>query len=212
MINIWFFDLRKFESKDFYKSLELFPLILQNDIKKYQFEKDRNSSLIARLLLRKAIIDTGHSISLLDNWKRGPFNKPFIEGWDYFNISHSGDFVVLCFCTTLDIGIDIERIDTKIDVVSLLTYFNENEKDFILNSNDKTVDFFHLWTRKEAVLKGISHGFYNGLKENDCSQNVVRNGNEYWFLKEVKIVENYICYLAYTTVREIGVKVREIKF
>lgn len=59
------------------------------------------------------------------------YGKPYLKNF-YFNISHSGRWVVLA-CANEDVGIDIEKIQEEIVVES---FFSEEERRYINEVND----------------------------------------------------------------------------
>jgi 4'-phosphopantetheinyl transferase len=84
----------------------------------------------------------------------------------YFNLSHSGDFVVLAISHHSDIGIDIEQIRLLPDYEEIMS------KDFTPSSlprlrripkESQALAFWKAWVRKESVVKaegsGISEAF-----------------------------------------------------
>lgn len=75
-----------------------------------------------------------------------------------YNISHSGDYVVLAVFNGEDyeIGVDIEKICQNEDYNTISKIaFSELEQKQIIDSNT----FYQLWTKKEALLKAIGCGF-----------------------------------------------------
>ena len=45
--------------------------------------------------------------------KENEGGKPYLDNGPYFNISHSGEYVILGIHPSRDVGVDIERIDEK---------------------------------------------------------------------------------------------------
>lgn len=93
------------------------------------------------------------------------FGKPYLLQHPHlhFNISHSGDWVVGVVSTDL-IGIDVEKIISIKQDVSLLALTNEeNKKIQQLNEIDKSDFFFTLWTLKESYAKATGKGLSEGL-------------------------------------------------
>ena len=80
--------------------------------------------------------------------------KPFFTNGPYFNISHSGRYVLMAVSTS-EIGVDIEEIKNK-DMSSLVRIFNEAEAKMIKEHSD----FYYLWCAKESLIKcmGLSVG------------------------------------------------------
>ena len=80
--------------------------------------------------------------------------KPYFANGPYFNISHSGKYVLMAV-STAEIGVDIEEIKNK-DMSSLVRIFNEAEAKIIKEHSD----FYYLWCAKESLIKcmGLSVG------------------------------------------------------
>ena len=80
--------------------------------------------------------------------------KPYFANGPYFNISHSGKYVLMVV-STAEIGVDIEEIKSK-DMSSLVRIFNEAEAKMIKEHSD----FYYLWCAKESLIKcmGLSVG------------------------------------------------------
>ena len=80
--------------------------------------------------------------------------KPYFLNGPYFNISHSGRYVLMAVSTS-EIGVDIEEIKNK-DMSSLVRIFNEAEAKMIKEHSD----FYYLWCAKESLIKcmGLSVG------------------------------------------------------
>lgn len=197
MIKTWYCNCAEFEEKHFHELYKTLPASLSEDVMRYSYLKDKAARLIARLLIRKAIIETGFSEALLLSWQKDLHEKPFISKWMPFNISHSKDMVIIAFGGQSALGIDIEHIERDLDTDSLLSYFHPAEKELLLNSRQKD-RFFHLWARKEAVLKGIGTGIKQGLQQFDCSSgDSITYNNNRWQLQEIITEKEYVSYLAF---------------
>jgi 4'-phosphopantetheinyl transferase len=110
------------------------------------------------------------------------YKKPYTDNGKFFNISHSGDFVLFAIGET-ELGCDIERLCLKEDYVKLgKIVFCENEIKFLKSSENMQKAFFYLWTRKESILKCLGGGFYISSKSIDVSgETAFYNGTEYYF-------------------------------
>lgn len=161
----------------------------------------------------------------------GPHGKPFLaaplhEPSIYFNLSHSGDYMVIIF-SIVEVGIDIEYTNrnTKIEKMAR-RFFHPVEYKTLLNLDacNKKKHFFVFWTIKEAFLKGLGYGlslstnsFYATPTGNDSfyivaadedemqmNTNSDMDGNkkiqeEYssWTLQTIPAPEDYVCTIAY---------------
>ena len=96
---------------------------------------------------------------------RGEKGKPFIVGVEnvFFNISHSGDYVV-CSVSDREIGIDIEkRAKARMEVAG--RFFHEEEMAILktLEGDKQDQLFFNYWSVKESFLKYIGTGLTRPL-------------------------------------------------
>lgn len=93
----------------------------------------------------------------------GHYGKPYLRDYPsaYFNISHSGQFVV-CAVYDRPIGVDIQKIVSyRQDVAKRV--FSPEELSQIESSPDRSAEFTRLWTQKEAYLKMLGIGFSGSL-------------------------------------------------
>lgn len=107
---------------------------------RFKNEKDQVRSLISSYLVNQLSKE-----SLLYNEN----GKPYYQNGPFFNISHSGNFVVMAI-SNKEIGIDIEENVEK-NMSSLMRIFNEAEAKLI----KEHADFYYLWCAKESLIKCI---------------------------------------------------------
>ncbi|WP_022769708.1 4'-phosphopantetheinyl transferase family protein [Butyrivibrio sp. NC2007] len=116
-------------------------------------------SLGAGMLLDKAMKDCGfddYEIELSEN------GKPRIKGRGdvFFNISHSGEMVVLGI-SDKEIGVDIEKV--KHFKESLVNYVfmpqdQDLAKELMMSESDMDKVYTRLWTVKESIMKHCGKG------------------------------------------------------
>lgn len=116
---------------------------------KYKNEKDQIRSMISSYLANSLSAD-----ELLFN----EMGKPYYQNGPYFNISHSGKFVVMAV-SDKEIGVDIEENNEK-DMSSLIKIFNEAEVKLLKDH----ADFYYLWCAKESLIKCMGSSI-NKIKE-----------------------------------------------
>jgi len=148
--------------------------------------KDQRLMLMGRLMVREFFLGSGFHWHLFNKTENG---KPYVKGMQCFNISHSGNIVIVAF-SLFDIGIDIE-LKREIDFNSVVDYIHPLEKAEFLYSNNYTDSFFKIWTRKEAFLKAKGNGIVDGLNEYNCLQNIVNDGVFKWEIAELHILHDY---------------------
>ncbi len=81
-----------------------------------------------------------------------------------FNLSHSGDWVVLAFGRGGNMGVDVEKIRREMNVSSIaLRYFTPEENAQMERAADPYDLFFKLWVRKEAYVKACGSTLFREL-------------------------------------------------
>lgn len=93
-----------------------------------------------------------------DKLLKKKMGKPYFDHGPFFNISHSGQYVVMVVSPT-EIGVDIEENRNR-DMSSLLRIFNEAEAKMVKEHQD----FYYMWCAKESLIKCIG-GSIGGVKE-----------------------------------------------
>jgi len=127
---------------------------------------ERKKYILARGLLRARL---GNFLGLDPReivFGYGTYGKPYVVGHEalYFNLSHSGEWVVLALALDREIGIDIERIrvgDESFDLERALDRVCAQEEidEFMsLPESERLESFYGGWTRKEALAKGLGLG------------------------------------------------------
>ncbi|MDR1917281.1 MAG: 4'-phosphopantetheinyl transferase superfamily protein [Synergistaceae bacterium] len=126
-------------------------------ILKYTREEDRMRSLAAGMLLEEALGARKVGAIFI-----GKYGKPRVEDGPHFNISHSGDYVLLAV-NDAPVGIDIE-LWTDEDCSALAdAAFHEDERA-LLGRSPSARSFFDLWTLKESYIKMLGTGLSTDTK------------------------------------------------
>lgn len=131
-----------------------------------QREADRQSSIVARGALRVLLSGyTGIPASEIQ-FDYSENGKPHVADAEVeFNVSHSGEWVVLAFGRDRSIGVDIEQIKRAMDVNAIAArYFSPQEMEWVEKSGDPHTAFFQLWARKEAYVKACGSTLFTELK------------------------------------------------
>ena len=135
-------------------------------------EKIQANKYYTKSLIDKYIISHGILRHILSCYtKRYPeyiefihneYGKPFLKNSNiYFNMSHSHNMVSYIVALNYRVGIDIELHDSKLDVqelASLVLTLRESKYLSSLNSQEKLKFFYHLWTKKESLIKANGQG------------------------------------------------------
>ncbi len=105
--------------------------------------------------------------------ERGEHGKPYLPLHPEinFNISHCRGLAI-CGFSGGSIGVDAELI-RDFDPKVMDRVFSDEEKNFVLSSEEKNRDFFRIWTLKEAYGKYLGTGLLS-----------VINGSSFFFEKD----------------------------
>lgn len=125
---------------------------------RFQFEIHRRRFIEARAALR-CILSLylsilPHDIPLMAT----PNGKLYIEHSHlFFNLSHSENLAIYGFTFNNEVGVDIEKIRASYNDKLAQRYFSTEEyAEFSkLPEEQKTADFYRIWTGKEAVIKAL---------------------------------------------------------
>lgn len=134
---------------------------------------DKKRCLVGGLLLRYSLKEKQNDIFYNE------YGKPLVDGL-FFNLSHSGEYVVLAVDKD-EIGVDIEKISPS-KRYSVQNRFCKEELALLQNSNSNRI-FYQLWTGKESYLKAIGKGLSVAL--NGFSVLPIKDGERAIFNEKV---------------------------
>lgn len=199
-------------NKSWYSEVELSALFQEEDLEHLQSffssMSDENyetgSSKTGNSVLQIAYEELKKNLFadfVLDQKEKG---KPYIVRWQssfaaaeylqegrfHFNISHSGDFVVLAFDTEAEIGVDIEDQKRSSNPLSLAKrFFSEKELQYLekMEQNRLQSEFIRIWCRKEAYGKMMGVG----LGEKVLQRNLLEYERNAYSFYEKLVNEHY---------------------
>lgn len=157
---------------------------------RFRFRDDHDLFVIGRYFTK--IMLAYYTDSSPENVKilTDSFGKPTCEVNLYFNISHSNDQLLLGFSNS-EIGVDIEKIDLEVDVKRIgKRHFSKIEFQKMMNCNDdqRAEAFFEIWTKKEALIKGLGKGLSMPLQNFNVTS---LNGKVLWEQSKEKDYGNW---------------------
>jgi len=135
----------------------------------------------------------------------GGHGKPFCchPNAPYFNISHSGDWVVIGVSLLSEIGVDIE-FSRDINCQELVDRVcsASQKKQFEMAGFQKEM-FLMFWTQKEAIAKACGKGISVGLPEISCSgclgsEEVLFLHQRYWLWTHQWLDKGVVCIASAT--------------
>lgn len=131
----------------------------------------------------------------------GPFGKPQIPGGPEFNLSHSGDALLLAVSDEA-VGVDVQQYAAGFADLSLAHGFfdsGELSRLTVLNPSARIAGFHRSWVRKEAYLKGLGLGLFGQAPAMDCQLSPFRiaDGDAGpWTVCDIQAPEGYAGALA----------------
>lgn len=145
------------------------------------------------------------------NFYEHDFGKPFLTAADapQFNLSHSGDVVMLAVTRDRQVGVDVEKIRTVMYRASIAeSNFTAHEQAFLSRHSAglENEAFFRCWCRKESYIKAVGKGlaiplntFDTSIAEGDAGRWLPRTVDaphvERWWLADVTAPDGYLAAL-----------------
>jgi len=144
---------------------------------RFRFAEDRRRYLVGRGLLRRLL---GRYLNLEPHRLRfdyTPQGKPFLAGDSaqrslQFNVSHSGELLLIGVTDGRALGVDVELIRSDIEAEAIaVRFFSPREREALaqLPAASQVDAFFDCWTRKEAYIKAKGDGLSLPLDQFDVA-------------------------------------------
>ena len=132
-------------------------------------ERGRIQSILTELLIRREAAGGGE-ISVAYN----EYGKPhlLVPSGTHFSVSHTAHYIAYAE-GSVPVGVDIEyRREINLNIAK--HYFSKAEQQILRESRDPVLDFYRIWTAKEAILKRNGTGFFTGEKLPDVCDQALR--------------------------------------
>jgi len=139
---------------------------------RFRVASARHRFVLARTLLRRRLgdaLNVDPTALVFANGERGKPHMviPDLARPPHFNLSHSGDVVVLAVAPT-EVGVDVESMREVANAERLARRFFSPAEHEIVHGVDVTERdraFLRIWTQKEAYLKATGLGVGMPLRE-----------------------------------------------
>lgn len=128
---------------------------------RFLHEADRNRHIIGRALTRLALAQLMKTTPASIRFQTSEFGKPRLAHGPSFNLSHSGNAIVLALAPGGRLGVDVEAVRDLRDLLGLArTSFAYDELCTVATMplERRVRPFFRTWARKEAMLKALGLG------------------------------------------------------
>jgi len=206
MVKIFAYNFKKVLHKnDFKFIMGVLSESEKRRIDSFKRKDDQVRNMLGRYLLRKILskyLDIfPEKIELTSN----DYGKPIFSNDKFnninFNVSYSGDWIVVVVSEHGKIGVDIEKI-RPVNITISENCFAKEEILYLYNQKvRKLKTFYKIWTLKESFVKAIGEGLFCSLKsfyfEFDRSGRIkirIKNkvkDNDTWYFKMYNIDKSY---------------------
>ena len=142
-------------------------------IMKYKMPADRKRGLMAGIMIREHLGEHGIDVGDVRVTENG---RPYVDGID-FNVSHSGDYVIMALSDD-SVGCDIEHMRDR-PVTVATKYFSDTEKAWMQKQPDERLAFYRIWTARESYIKLTGEGIlleFDRYEVRACEQPVDMTG------------------------------------
>jgi 4'-phosphopantetheinyl transferase len=121
-----------------------------------------------------------------------------------FNVSHSGDWALLAFGVSIELGVDVEclRIERNVAEIAKRFYPPHQVQEFLTQpAAMRKRDFLQAWTRREAVGKALGVGISIATETFDSAM----AGASQWSIQDIEVDGDHVAAVAART-RDIKVR------
>ena len=173
-VEVWRVNLRV---HDWWRDLGTLSAEERARAERFAFERDRRRFVVARAALRAIVGAHLQEPPSHVRFTIESHGKPRLAG-DYavnvvrFNVSHSAELALIAIVRDRDVGVDVERIRSFVDLDDIaFRHFSEEERRTLRHaaSDDRLALFFRYWTLKEAYVKARGLSLHSGLDAVDVS-------------------------------------------
>lgn len=165
---VWFTNVNSVSDSRLLSEYE--SLLSDEERKRHQafhFARDRHLYLVAHGLLRTSLSRYADVQPQSWTFSSEELGRPEIDSIAphsdriRFNLAHTGGLAACVIARNVDVGIDVECLDRRVDSASLAPrYFSQYETQQLaeLSGAERETRFLEYWTLKEAYVKALGGG------------------------------------------------------
>jgi 4'-phosphopantetheinyl transferase len=141
---------------------------------RFYFDVDRGRYIVAHAALRVLLARYQNVAAYREPFQVGPHGKPSLEPGSplRFNLAHSKGLALVALSAGTEVGVDLEALDPRTEIEAVAArFFSLPECRALLSLAPelRRAGFFHIWSQKEAYLKGRGEGVTRGLAHFDVT-------------------------------------------
>ena len=138
--------------------------------------------------------------------------KPYFKNENslYFNGTHTSELFAAVMSNEYNVGIDAEKIRERDYFAIAEEYFYKSEIEYLKNTHKLEIDFFTIWTIKEAYIKMLGKTIFDikNSIEVDLIEREVRNADDIFFASFI-LDDSYIISVCFDTKNEVDLNVQD---
>lgn len=179
----------------------------------YNFN-DNESRAEARKNLENLIISMAQNHYNKNNLiiEREENKKPYFKNANnlYFNGTHSSELFAAVISDEYNVGIDAEKIRERDYFAIAEEYFYKSEIEYLKNTHKLEIDFFTIWTIKEAYIKMLGKTIFDikNSVEVDLIEREVRNADNIFFASFI-LDDSYIISICFDTKNDVDLNIQD---
>jgi 4'-phosphopantetheinyl transferase len=178
----------------------------------FRLTASRNEFMVARGFIRFVL---GRYLGILPGslrFREGQHGKPELAGQAYgdrltFNLSHSRGVILAAITVGHEVGIDIEFLDANVCFSKIArTVFSPPEERWLsqLPDEERQLNYFRCWTRKEAFVKGLGEGLSDRIRQVEIvpaagaflARIAGIPAGDHWMVKDLDVGDSFVAALA----------------
>jgi 4'-phosphopantetheinyl transferase len=162
-VDVWIADWNSADNRNFKEVMSDAEL---DRAARFYFERHRVRFIFSHGVLRGVLSNYLRCLAKDIEFEGNEFGKPSLKATSsnndlMFNMSHSGDLVIVAVATRRLVGVDIEFMRPLRDMTAVAERnFTPNERVVLEKASlgEKEHVFYTCWTRKEAFIKAVGRG------------------------------------------------------
>lgn len=192
--------LFKIDADVIFNRIRLDNVLVPEELQKaerFLHQQDRQRYIVRKHVLRLLLAQFLSLSPLKIDFQLTANKKPSVQGIQ-FNVSHSKNCVLIVIASS-PAGVDIEYIDPLFQFEEMMELcFNREEEEFIRKSPHHLINFYTLWTRKEAILKATGEGLTDDISGVPTLPVLQRRNGQQYTVQSYQTADNYLISTALT--------------
>ena len=138
--------------------------------------------------------------------------KPYFKNENnlYFNGTHTLELFAAVMSDEYNVGIDAEKIRERDYFAIAEEYFYKSEIEYLKNTHKLEIDFFTIWTIKEAYIKMLGKTIFDikNSIEVDLTEREIRKSDNLFFASFI-LDDSYIISICFDTKNDVNLNLQD---